>query len=286
MIKCYFIEVASIRSSQPRSNFKESEIEKLADSILETDALIRPLILQETGDEKYTVIEGHLEYYAAVRAREKNSLKAEEVNAFIIPDKAQRSAIEQVFICNNNPLSVRIDLPIDTTITSIDDLVVDKLVSKISVAIDSQIQPILDRLTKQEKVLELLESKLSAQIQSSVIQQQLESILAQLAEHKLILDMLEPNVSKKVLDFRKWCKQQNMTQLDNSLNLINNLNKEQLVLKMKQLKIASAENLVANIIDKRNAQTDRRFNSWETIFTLGISKLGDATIKKIIENLK
>lgn len=286
MIKCYFIEVASIRSSQPRSNFKESEIEKLADSILETDALIRPLILQETGDEKYTVIEGHLEYYAAVRAREKNSLKAEEVNAFIIPDKAQRSAIEQISICNSNPFSVRKDLPIATTTTSIDDLVVNKLTSEISAAVELQTKPILDRLTEQEKVLKLLESKPSAQVQSSVIQQQLESILAQLAEHKLILDVLKPSVSRKVLNFRKWCEQQNMTQLDNTLNLINTLDKEQLVLKMKQLKIASAENLAANIIEKRNTQTDRRFNSWETIYTVGISKLGDITIKKIIENLK
>jgi len=283
MIKCYFIEVTSIRSSQPRSNFQESEIEKLADSILETDALIRPLILQDTGDEKYTVIEGDLEYYAAVRAREKNSLKAEEVNAFVIPDKAQKFAIEQLSLCNSNLLSVRKDLPVmATTTTSLSiEVVVDKLASEISVAIGSQIQPILGRFDKQEKNLELLASKPSEQVQLSVIQQQLQSILAQLADHKLILDALKPSTSKKILAFRIWCKQQNPIQLDNTLNLINTLSKEELVLRMKQSAISNAEKLAANIIDKRNTQTDRRFDSWEAIFTVGISGLGDATIKKM-----
>ena len=295
MIKCYFIEVASIKSNQPRSNFQESEIEKLADSILETDALIRPLILQDTGDEKYTVIEGHLEYYAAVRAREKDSLKAEEVNAFVIPDKVQKFAIKQLSICNSNLLSVRKDLPVmATTTTSIDiDLVVSKLLSEISGAIGLQTKPILDRLAKQEKILELLESKQSERVTSSAMQQ-LQSILAQLAEHKLILVALKPSkavktpsVSKKLLDFRAWCEQRkDLTQLDNTLNLINTLNKEQLVLRMKQSAISNAEKLAANIIDKRNTQIDRRFDSWEAIFTVGISGLGDATIKKIIDKLK
>ena len=295
MIKCYFIEVASIRSNQPRSNFQESEIEKLADSILETDALIRPLILQNTGDEEYTVIEGHLEYYAAVRAREKDSLKAEEVNAFIIPDKVQSSAIEQLSICNSNLLAATKYLPTATTNTSLEtDLVVNKLLSEISVAITLQTKPILDRLDKQEKVLELLESKSSEQVELSVIKQQLQSILAQLAEHKLILDALKPSkavkipsVTKKVLDFRTWCEQrQDLTQLAKTLNLINTLSEEQLVLRMMHLKIAKVENLAANIIDKRNTQTDRRFDSWETILTAKISSLGEATIKKIIEKLK
>ena len=292
MIKCYFIEVASIRSSQPSSNFKESEIEKLADSILETDALIRPLILQETGDEKYTVIEGHLEYYAAVRAREKNSLKAEEVNAFVIPNKAQKSAIEQLSICNSNLLLTTKDLPVVATAGTLmeTDLVVNKLTSEISAAIELQTKPILDRLTKQEKVLELLESKQSERVTSLAIQQQLQSILAQLAEHKLILDALKPSkaVSKRILDFRAWCEQRKdiIIQLSSTLNLINTLNKEHLVLRMKQLKISNAEKIATNIIDKRNNQTDQKFDTWETLIAIEGIGLGPKTIQKIIDNLK
>ncbi|WP_373545917.1 ParB N-terminal domain-containing protein [Chamaesiphon sp.] len=295
MIKCYFIEVASIRSNQPRSNFQELEIEKLADSILETDALIRPLILQDTGNEEYTVIEGHLEYYAAIRAREKNSLKAEEVNAFIIPDKAQSSAIEQLSICNSNLLATTKYLPIATTNNSIDiDLVVSKLLSEISGAVGLQTKPILDRLAKQEKVLDLLEIQQSERVISLAMQQQLQSILAQLAEHKLILDALKPSkavkthgVSKKLLEFRAWCEQRkDLTQLASTLNLINTLSQKELVLRMKQSAISNAEKLAHNIIDKRNTQIDRKFDTWETLIAIEGIGLGSKTIQKIIDNLK
>lgn len=293
MIKCYFIEVASIRSSQPRSNFKESEIEKLADSILETDALIRPLILQDTGNEEYTVIEGHLEYYAAVRAREKDSLKAEEVNAFVIPDKSQSSAIEQLSICNNNLLLTTKDVSMMATANTSASIEVDNLASEISTVVGSHVQPILDRLAKQEKVLELLKSKSSEQV-SSVIQQQLQSILAQLAEQKLILDALKPSkavktprISKKILDFRAWCEQRkDLTQLDKTLNLINTLNKEQLMLRMKQLKIRDPEKLSIGIITNRNMQQEQKFDTWETLIPIEGIGLGAKTIQKIIDNLK
>jgi hypothetical protein len=96
MIKCYFVDVRSIKSEVPRSNFIESDLEKIADSILEMEGLIRPLILQEISFEKYTVIEGHQEYYAAVIAKEKNISKAEMVNAFIIQSNARLAAIEQL----------------------------------------------------------------------------------------------------------------------------------------------------------------------------------------------
>jgi ParB-like nuclease domain len=92
MIKCYFVDVKNISSTLPRSMFVDSEIEQLADAILATDGLLRPLILKEIGVEKYTVIEGHREYYAAVRAKEKNLAKAEMVNAFAIDTNTQQSS--------------------------------------------------------------------------------------------------------------------------------------------------------------------------------------------------
>jgi ParB-like chromosome segregation protein Spo0J len=294
MIKCYFIEVQSIISNQPRSNFQESEIEKLADSILETDALIRPLIVQDNGNEKYTVIQGHLEYYAAVRAREKNSLKAEEVNAFVITEKIQKSAIDQISICDNYLLSRKqISSTTNTATLTEDNLSIDKLRSEVSAIVASHIKPILDRFDRQEKVLDLLE-KPSEQVASPAILQHLESILTQLAAQKEILEELKspkkvkiPGTNKKLLDFQQWCEQlKDVTRLDSTLNLINTLTEEQLLVKMKQSAIANSQKIAANIIDKRNTQTNSKFDSWETIFNAQISDLGEKTIKKIIEKFK
>lgn len=86
-MRFYLVDVKDINSDVPRSNFAEAELENLADMILESGGIIRPLILKATGAENYTVIDGHLEYYAAVRAREKDPRKGEMVNAFVISPK-------------------------------------------------------------------------------------------------------------------------------------------------------------------------------------------------------
>lgn len=146
MIECYLIDIKNITSKLPISNFQTSEIEMLADLILATDGLIRPLILQTAGVEQYTVIEGHLEYYAATRAKEKNSLQAEHVNAFIIPAKLQKSAIEQIALLTENrsshPLPPEVDLSV--------------LLPLLTSTISEQLQPVLEQLAAQKQILDTL----------------------------------------------------------------------------------------------------------------------------------
>ena len=96
MIEFYLVDVKNINSDIPRSNFGESDLENLADMILESGGIIKPLILKATGVETYTVIDGHFEYYAAVRAREKEPRKGEMVNAFVISPKEEDIIVKQI----------------------------------------------------------------------------------------------------------------------------------------------------------------------------------------------
>ena len=89
MTKFLIVEIEGVTSSVPRSNFEETDLDTLADSILESGGILKPLVLKKIGFEKYEVIDGHFEYYAAVRAREKNPNRGEIVNAFIIPDEKE-----------------------------------------------------------------------------------------------------------------------------------------------------------------------------------------------------
>ncbi|BDI18633.1 hypothetical protein ANSO36C_44350 [Nostoc cf. commune SO-36] len=73
MINFSLVDVKSITSNEPRSSFSEADLENLADIIIETGGIIRPLVVKVTGVESYTVVDGHFEYYAAVKAREKKS---------------------------------------------------------------------------------------------------------------------------------------------------------------------------------------------------------------------
>jgi signal recognition particle GTPase len=105
MTKYYLVDVKSIKSNTPRSNFKVDELETLAQSILASGGLLSPLVLKQTGAETYEVLAGDLEYYAAVRAKELDPRKGEMVNAFVVPEEAQSAAIEQAALLSPTPKS-------------------------------------------------------------------------------------------------------------------------------------------------------------------------------------
>ncbi|ALF56125.1 chromosome partitioning protein ParB [Nostoc piscinale CENA21] len=96
MMKFYLVDVKDINSNIPRSNFSEADLDNLAEIILESGGIIRPLVLKPTDAENYTVIDGHFEYYAALKAKEKNPRKGEMVNAFVISPKNEDILLKQV----------------------------------------------------------------------------------------------------------------------------------------------------------------------------------------------
>lgn len=89
------VDVESVTSSIPRSNFLETDLDLIADMILESRGILKPLVLKKTGFEKYKVIDGHFEYYAAVRAREKNPSEGEMVNALIVSPEEEKAVVKQ-----------------------------------------------------------------------------------------------------------------------------------------------------------------------------------------------
>ncbi len=113
MTKFSIVEIEGVTSSVPRSNFEETDLDTLADSILESGGILKPLVLKKIGFEKYEVIDGHFEYYAAVRAREKNPNRGEIVNAFIIPDEKEDAVLNQVAFLQSSTTAEKIVNPPD-----------------------------------------------------------------------------------------------------------------------------------------------------------------------------
>lgn len=96
MVEVALVDVKNISSSISRSTFSESELEVLAQMILDIGGLVSPVVLKPVGPERYAVIEGDLEYYAAVRAKEINPRKGEMVNALIVSPKNEEIASRQI----------------------------------------------------------------------------------------------------------------------------------------------------------------------------------------------
>jgi len=97
-MKFFLVDVVCITCAKAREQFDTAKIEALAETILECDGLLRPVILKATGPESFEVIDGFLEYWAAVRVREKNPRKGEMVNAFVVPTKSEKTILKQVRI--------------------------------------------------------------------------------------------------------------------------------------------------------------------------------------------
>ena len=96
-IRFYLVDVKDIVSDIARSQFSESELEQLADKILSAGCLLSPLLLKETGPMRYEVLERHFEYYAAVRANEKDEKRflSGMVSAFVVKPPVESVVIEQ-----------------------------------------------------------------------------------------------------------------------------------------------------------------------------------------------
>ncbi len=101
MTKFYLVDVVSINSNKERSIFPEEIIENLARSILELDGLLKPLILLQTGLESYKVVSGHLEFYAAKRAKEIDPRKGEMVGAFVFSKELPGAIENQISLLEN-----------------------------------------------------------------------------------------------------------------------------------------------------------------------------------------
>ena len=97
-MRFYLVDVKSIALPIFPESVDESKVERLADAILECGGLLKPLLLKAIGPEHYMLIEGSLEYYAAVKAREKNPREGEMVNAFIIDPDADAAIYKQLQI--------------------------------------------------------------------------------------------------------------------------------------------------------------------------------------------
>ncbi|NJM65106.1 MAG: hypothetical protein HC851_05270 [Acaryochloris sp. RU_4_1] len=144
MTEYYLVDVKSISSNQRRSSFNENDLDKLARSILDSEILLKPLILNQTGPESYEVIDGNFEYYSAVRAKEINPRGGEMVSAFVISPKDQKNITEQLSILN-----AAINRTVSSPSIPINNTESDQRLSNLEAHVDRAIADIKDESRKE-----------------------------------------------------------------------------------------------------------------------------------------
>ncbi|CCI06072.1 hypothetical protein [Microcystis aeruginosa] len=149
MWKFLRVDITDINPSLPRETFSETELENLANLIIEMGGLIRPAILKKADnkkvDERYDIISGDLEYYASVIANQKVP-DIEMINAFVVDKEAESIALQQMKLLSSSPGLItrpeKIDNPLELRMSNLEK------------RLETQLQAIREEYQKEIKRLE------------------------------------------------------------------------------------------------------------------------------------
>ena len=149
MWKFLRVDITDINPSVPRETFSETELENLANLIIEMGGLIRPAILKKADnkkvDERYDIISGDLEYYASVIANQKVP-DIEMINAFVVEVEAENIALQQIELLSPSPGLITTPEKIDNPL--------ELRMSNLEKRLETQLQAIREEYQKEIKRLE------------------------------------------------------------------------------------------------------------------------------------
>lgn len=194
------VAVKKISSSVPRSNFVADDVEKAAKLFIEVEGTINPLILRRTSLESYEVIDGHFEYYAAVRARERSPLKGEMIQAIILEDNNNSALLEQVDLIRkgSQPTNVISSNPDNTK--GLGEQNFQSMVSNLEKIFTSQFELLRQDLRSLErKIIEIESKKSNADLEDEKIQK----IATEIANRVIVSNRSYSSTNKSIDELRE-----------------------------------------------------------------------------------
>lgn len=260
--------VKEVISSVARSTFPVDQVEKVANLIINVEGIINPIIVRRTGLESYDVVDGHFEYYAAVRARELSPLKGELIQAIILEPDTEETLLEQVNVLRRNSALL---LPSTTKdITHAEEAINPEQVVNIEsqfVNLERIFKAQFDELQKSNRHLESRLSEIVNQNSRLAVNEELINQIAQ-----KISEILTPIISSSPVNQKSSPKSQSSSKalLDAPLNL--NLATEEELSRLPGI----SKQILALIIEKRKIK--ETFSSIEQL--IEIKGIGTATINK------
>jgi len=112
------VRIKKIEPSQLKDSFSATELDRATHIILDVEGLINPPVLQRTGIESYTVIDGDFEYYAALQAMEIER-KRNRINAYIVESEEELPFYQQqIAMFRKQSVVTPVEKPIEKTVES------------------------------------------------------------------------------------------------------------------------------------------------------------------------
>ncbi|MBP0009880.1 ParB N-terminal domain-containing protein [Roseofilum sp. Belize Diploria] len=226
MSEYYLVDVKSIKSKVARSQFSETDLETLAQSIVNSGGLLAPLLLKRTGAESYEILAGDREYYAAVRAKEINPRAAEMVNAFVVPQKLQEAALEQVSALHPQPTQV-----VKTASEAVSTGAVEQRLNNLESRFDATLQEM--KQTHQQAIKDLqqqingLQEQIPAKIEPLELLNHANSV--ELLEKLAIANIRAKTADKIIKGIEKARKQSPFQSFSDAINRIEGLGIQRMI---------------------------------------------------------
>jgi DNA uptake protein ComE-like DNA-binding protein len=201
-----FVDIVSVHTSSSRSGFSQNEVEKLARNFLLSGGSTKPLIVRRINEEEFDVIEGHLEFYAALRAKEIDD-NFEMIQAIILDSKNEKAIIEQVNLFKKavNPPPLPPDNQVIERIKNLED------------HLSSDINNLKDQLNNQTELTNL----------EDILKSQFDSLRNELIGEKFI-QQLADRVAKLLSD-QKPSKKKTIKELEENPIKLNTASKGELL---------------------------------------------------------
>jgi len=139
------IDLQDVVATKERSYFPETDLHNLANLIVAMKGLMRPVILKKIGFERFQIIEGNLEYYACLIAKEKER-SLETINAFVVDKEAENIALQQIQLLSPSPGLITTPEKTDNPL--------ELRVSNLEKRLETQLQAIREEYQKEIKRLE------------------------------------------------------------------------------------------------------------------------------------
>jgi ParB family transcriptional regulator, chromosome partitioning protein len=139
------IDIKDVVATKERSYFSETDLNNLANLIVAMGGLMRPVILKKIGFERFEIVDGNLEYYACLVAKEKER-SLETINAFVVDEEAENVALQQIQLLS--PASAIIAPPEKT------ENPLELRMSNLEKRLENQLQAIREEYQREIKRLE------------------------------------------------------------------------------------------------------------------------------------
>ncbi|TRV08671.1 MAG: chromosome partitioning protein ParB [Microcystis wesenbergii Mw_MB_S_20031200_S109] len=139
------IDLQDVVATKERSYFPETDLQNLANLIVAMKGLMRPVILKKIGFERFQIIEGNLEYYACLIAKEKER-SLETINAFVVDKEAENIVLQQMQLLSAAPAIITTPEKIDNPL--------ELRMSNLEKRLETQLQAIREEYQKEVKRLE------------------------------------------------------------------------------------------------------------------------------------